>query len=252
MFDLYGNVIGDTIDFRGHGSLTAQFPWPPTTVVSAGQGVVFSKTTDTYSTLFMEVYPPEGGFIRGEGPTPEACEAAAWEKYQRQVDCVDGHSHQWEPRGYKNGAGFCKHCGTFKSGAFTAEELGQFCQCGVATTWSWAEVDGEMVFGCEHHPVKRPPDQLSMLEKFLGVDVLQGSATPVEDQTSPNPVSSSFGVPRPGDRDFDPTDEEQGPLEQGWAASRRYNLEHTEEDVKGCSCGMADHGAPGHDGDPNG
>jgi hypothetical protein len=32
------------------------------------------------------------------------------------------------------------------------------------------------------------------------------------------------------DEDFDPTDEEQGPLEQGWAESRQYDLDHKEED----------------------
>jgi len=45
-------------------------------------------------------------------------------------------------------------------------------------------------------------------------DVLLGLATDVVDQKST----------------YDPTDEEQGPLEQGWAESRRYNLDHKEED----------------------
>lgn len=30
-----------------------------------------------------------------------------------------------------------------------------------------------------------------------------------------------------------------------------YNAEKTDPDTRGCSCGMADYGAPGHDGDPN-
>ncbi|MFF2053755.1 hypothetical protein ACFVU2_19280 [Leifsonia sp. NPDC058194] len=151
-----GKDIGTTISFRSLGSYEAKHPWPEETVVSAGRGVVFSRNPEkpNYTTLFMEVYPPGAAFIRGEGETPEACEESCWQQYQRAIHCVDGRtSHEWEPRGYMNGAGFCKHCNTFGTRIFTGEQLGQFCHdCGVGTTHNWETgPDGSSVFLCAAH-----------------------------------------------------------------------------------------------------
>jgi hypothetical protein len=175
-----GDDIGTTIDFRTIGPYEAQHPWPEETVVSAGRGTVFvRKTNESYSTLFMEVYPPGAAFIRGEGETPGACEAAAWNKYQLAVNCTDGSgTHDWESRGWMNGAGFCSRCDTFGSSVFTGDELGQHCKvCGVGTTHHWNinpnDPDGTPEFVCEEHyvPHKVGVDPLdAMLSELFGAD----------------------------------------------------------------------------------
>jgi hypothetical protein len=162
--------IGTTIEFRaGFGeqhSHEARHPWPTETVVSAGTGVVFRRSAKegeprSYKTLFMEVYPPGAAFIRGEGESPEACEDAAWAQYQRALNCSDGSgTHDWEPRDYHNGAGFCSRCNTFGSAVFTGEQLGQFCKiCGTGTTHHWHknESNGSQEFLCEEHYAEHKP-----------------------------------------------------------------------------------------------
>lgn len=160
MLDLYGKPLPDnTITFRKFGTMTtdiahvSKMPWPTETAVSAGNGVVFCSDGSTYETLFMEVYPPGASFIRGEGATPQECEDSCWAQYLRSLRCPSGGEHEYEARGYRNGGGFCKHCNTFKSEAFTAEELGQYCHvCGVATKWHWdVQDDDTVLFSCEKH-----------------------------------------------------------------------------------------------------
>lgn len=159
MKDIYGADIGTTIPFNRYGNdmdHPAQYPWPAETQVSAGRGVVLSKEPGkSYSTLFMEVYPPGASFIRGEGTTAAECEDSAWKQYLSALSCpgTESMQHEFEPRGYKNGAGFCKHCNTFKSEAFTGEQLGQHCLvCGIGTTYHWQrDDDGEFEFLCREH-----------------------------------------------------------------------------------------------------
>ncbi|MCB5280579.1 hypothetical protein [Arthrobacter sp. ES1] len=163
--------IGTTIEFsavfgepRTH---EAKHPWPAETVVSAGSGIVFIRNAKpgearSYTSLFMEVYPPGAAFIRGEGESPEACEDAAWAKYRRALNCTDGSgSHDWEPRDYHNGAGFCSRCNTFGSKVFTGEQLGQLCRiCGAGTTYHWhtnAETGSEEFLCEEHYEEHKPP-----------------------------------------------------------------------------------------------
>lgn len=107
--------------------------WPAGTFVQGGdRGAVFTRRGG-YVTAFVEVGPPGGGFIRGEGPNVECAERVAWLKYAEEAACP---GHEYEPRGYTNGAGFCRHCGRFGSHAFTGEQLGQHCSvCGVGTTY---------------------------------------------------------------------------------------------------------------------
>ncbi|MFE6966723.1 hypothetical protein ACFVAJ_16565 [Agromyces sp. NPDC057679] len=118
--------------------VTARHPWPEGMFIQGGgRGLVLSRTPggDPYRTAFVEAFPDES-FIRGEGATVEEAEDAAWAKYQRHQSCPD---HEWESRGYVNGAGFCRHCKKFKSGAFTPEQLGLFCDtCGAGTFWTTA------------------------------------------------------------------------------------------------------------------
>lgn len=72
----------------------------------------------TYETAFFEAFPGPGGFLRGEGKTIEEAEASAWRQFRRHEDCP---GHEFEKRGYKNGAGFCKHCKMFKTKVFKPE-----------------------------------------------------------------------------------------------------------------------------------
>lgn len=155
--------IGSTINFRTVGPYEARHPWPAETVVSAGKGAVFVRNPKegephSYTTLFMEVYPPGAAFIRGQAETPEGCENACWRKYQLALNCSDNSgSHDWEPRGYQNGAGFCSRCNTFGSEVFTGEQLGQFCAtCQEPTMWhSEKNAEGELIFVCEEHTPAR-------------------------------------------------------------------------------------------------
>lgn len=173
MRDLYGADIGTSIEFRGEGTLVAKHPWPKETIVSAGHGVVFSRSKkSSYRTLFMEVYPPEGGFLRGEGPTMAACENAAWAKYQLMLTCTEPTGHEFVPRNYHNGAGFCRHCNTFKSQCFTGEQLGQFChECGIGTTYHYEIGPGdELVFTCKDCRKEEPRTLEELFDEIFHKD----------------------------------------------------------------------------------
>ncbi|MFJ2662531.1 hypothetical protein [Arthrobacter koreensis] len=167
-----GRDIGTTIDFRSLGTYDARHPWPEETIVSGGQGIVFTRSAATgerssYSTPFIEVYPPDASFIRGEGETPAACEDAAWAKYQLALNCSDNSgTHHWEPRGYLNGAGFCSRCDTFGSQVFTGEQLGQFCrECGAGTTYHTEKDGEEIVWLCKEHAPKQ--ETFESMEELL-------------------------------------------------------------------------------------
>lgn len=143
-------------------TVEAAHPWPEGTFVQGGaQGVVFRSVErgGNYRTAFVEVVPDGGGFIRGEGATIPEAETAAWEKFQRRIACP---GHEFEPRGYKNGAGFCKHCNAFSGKVFTPEDLGLSCKvCGVPTYWSRVGDD----FFCPTHATD--PDTLALRRRRL-------------------------------------------------------------------------------------
>lgn len=118
-------------------------PWPEGVTVQCGDhGVVFTKGTldrivtdppgvlesvasieaggtGGYTTAFFEAFPDDT-FIRGEGSTVAEAEASAWEQYQRHQACEE---HEWETRGYTNGAAFCARCGKFSSRQLMTPEL---------------------------------------------------------------------------------------------------------------------------------
>lgn len=129
----------------------AQHPWPDDCAVQGGAGgIVFTKT-GSYTTAFVEAFP--GTFIRGEGPTIQEAEDSAWAQYERRIQCP---GHEWEARNYKNGAGFCIHCGTFGSQVFTPEDLGLSCKvCGIPTYWSREITDEGEFFYCPEHAMDR-------------------------------------------------------------------------------------------------
>lgn len=73
-----------------------------------------------YKTAFFEAFPRSPNtFIRGEGVTIEDAEKQAWKKFQKYSKCP---KHEYEKRGYTNGAGFCKHCNMFGSKVFEPEK----------------------------------------------------------------------------------------------------------------------------------
>ena len=162
MKTIYGEEIGTTIDFRTIGPYETTHPWPQDTLVRAGKGVVIVRGTNgqNYQTLFMECYPPEGGFLRGEGEDPKACEDDAWNKYQLMIYCTDrsaGHTPQ--PRGRTDGAGFCSKCNTFIPDAgFTGQQLGQFCYVCKEPTTHQVKLDaqGRKTCYCEAHAIQEP------------------------------------------------------------------------------------------------
>lgn len=138
-----------------HGRNVARYPWPADCMIQGSRsGLVFVRGTgDTYTTAFFEAFPRElSTFIRGEGADLIAAEDAAWLKYQRILTCPGIDGHEYEPRGYKNGAGFCKHCGLFTSNVYTPTELGMFCGVCSEPTF-WTVIDGTPY--CEEHNPKK-------------------------------------------------------------------------------------------------
>ena len=123
-------------------------PWPESCFVQCGEkGIVVKKGTlegaltdpakalealetvvglreepESYRTAFFEAFPRDPNtFLRGEGKTVEEAETSAWRQYERFTSC---QGHEFERRGYTNGAGFCKHCNMFSGRVFSEEDSG--------------------------------------------------------------------------------------------------------------------------------
>lgn len=94
------------------GEYTPKFDWGNTTFCQCGDGGISLRESSMYITAYFEAFPevPIKTFIRGEGKTIEDAEKDAWEKYERIKLCPE---HEFERKGYTNGAGFCKHCNLF-------------------------------------------------------------------------------------------------------------------------------------------
>lgn len=161
----------------------ARLPWPPDAKIQGGaRGIVLSRAPGkTYRTAFVEAFLA-GTFIRGEGETLEKAEDDCWEKYQRVLHCPGPTGeHEYAPHPpnnpenlYRNGAGFCRHCGSFQPDVFTGVDLGQRCEvCNNPTLWWFGEnTDGEAVFLCEEHVDRKGEylqGPLTLLEELLEV-----------------------------------------------------------------------------------
>lgn len=90
---------------------TPKQPWPENCTVQWGHGIIPANP-------FFEAFIP-GTFIRGDGATIEEAEAKAFAQYSQEGSC----DHLWgrqRPKGdlYKNGAGWCRKCGAFRSKMF--------------------------------------------------------------------------------------------------------------------------------------
>jgi hypothetical protein len=127
----------------------AVYPWPEDTFLQGGTKGLVISSKGNYRTAFVEAFA-DNSFFRGEGATLEEAEQAVWDKYTAARACVH---HDFEPHGYHNGAGFCKHCNKFAGNVFTGEQLGQFCGvCGAGTTHANVKtVDDVPTWFCELH-----------------------------------------------------------------------------------------------------
>jgi len=95
----------------------ARYPWPEDMFIQGGNGVVLArdKPEVLYRTKFVEAFP-EGTFLRGEGDTLAEAEDKCWAKYQKIVQCPTHPDHgPFERRHYRNGSGYCIHCGSWFS-----------------------------------------------------------------------------------------------------------------------------------------
>lgn len=107
---------------------TTSCDWPDGIFIQGGEHGIVVSPKGNYATAFVEVSSEEAGFIRGEGATVAEAESRAWDRYRAAVSCP---GHEWESRGYRNGAGFCRHCGRFATGVFDLAEVGHSCAgCG--------------------------------------------------------------------------------------------------------------------------
>lgn len=147
-------------------TVDASQPWPEDIELLQGgaKGLVLSTTANkpSYTTAFVEAFL-NNSFYRGEGTTLEEAEKACFLKYKASMECVN---HEWESRGYKNGAGFCKHCNLFKSHCFTSKELGLSCfVCGEDYYDSEKDDDNVSHDLCKKHHTEARHHRLVFLEQ---------------------------------------------------------------------------------------
>lgn len=171
------------IPISGVGMYSVVKPWPQDCYVQGGDdGIVFTeegafdavmsssvealevvcgKTSRAhYTTAFFEAFPKHPStFIRGEGKTVDEAEACAWTQYEKFASCPN---HEFERRGYRNGAGFCKHCGMFASKAF--EPLDHCCICDQPTHHIQ---DRHQRWYCERHKgAMKPEDETDLMKRM--------------------------------------------------------------------------------------
>lgn len=104
---------------------------------------------EPYTTAFFEAFPKSPKcFIRGEGKTIEEAEAAAFKKFAGILGCP---GHEFEPRGRKDGYGYCKHCALSMPEVLPI--LNKCCKCKEPTNWS---TDDRGRFYCKKHAKAKP------------------------------------------------------------------------------------------------
>jgi hypothetical protein len=167
---------------------TCAYPWPADCKVQCGdKGLVFGKSK-SYTTAFFEAFPVNPAtFIRGEGSTIQEAENQAWEKFQRQAACTN---HEFERRGYRNGVGFCKHCGLYKSSVFEPSEKCYVCG---KPTFYIADKNGN--FYCEEHKKDIPEKDLpDYIKDLMDYESRTNSETIAEPQTPLEKITQLEGM----------------------------------------------------------
>lgn len=132
--------------------------WPEDCAVQCGDdGIVFTENS-SYRTAYFEAFPRDPHtLIRGEGKTIQEAEESAWNQIQKHLACK---KHKFERREYRNGAGFCVHCGLFNSKAY--DPLEKCHICGVLT---YHTCSINRVFYCAEHAHLIPDEFKTDIQK---------------------------------------------------------------------------------------
>lgn len=133
--------------------------------VQAGDfGIVIGNPIRT--TAFVECFP-EGSFFRGEGATVAEADDACWAKLHAYLNCP---GHNWEPRHYRNGSGYCTVCGQYGSEVLTAAQLSLFCTTCGEPTFNTLTGSKAREPRCPEHDPKGCYTQAAVLAMFHGFD----------------------------------------------------------------------------------
>ena len=145
------------------GFYDCQYPWPDDCFVQSGDRGIVITDKGSYRTAFFEAFPRSPNtFIRGEGETIQAAEAQAWGEYQRVSSCPGPNGHEFEARGYENGAGICKHCGMFSTNV-----IPPIHPCAICGSLTWYSKDNNGLWYCKEHYAQIPDDALTHSQRFL-------------------------------------------------------------------------------------
>lgn len=112
------------------GSLEKTLSDPAEGLKVIAETVSSSSPSRGYRTAFMEIFEQGTfGFLRGQGPDLPAAERSVWAKWMKFKNCVGHEFTRTSPGGeeYRNGLGFCKHCGFSKSECFEPLERCSVC-----------------------------------------------------------------------------------------------------------------------------
>jgi len=116
-----------------------------------------ASNPEAYTTAFFEAFPKSPNtFIRGEGKTIEEAEAQAWVKFEKVRECEE---HEFETRGYTNGAGFCKHCNMFETDVFEPTE-----ECCICSKKTYYTQDNENNWYCKDCRDKIPQENKTRIQ----------------------------------------------------------------------------------------
>lgn len=142
-------IVGTQRYAVNHGNFPrykCKYPWPADSYLQSCEAEEgnFPNGTAYMDDAYIEVFltSPET-YIRTDANTIEEAEKEAWEKYQKILSCK---GHEYESRGFVNGAGFCKHCGLFSENVL--EPITTCSVCGKPTAHT---VDIKGVVYCEDH-----------------------------------------------------------------------------------------------------
>ncbi|OXX41375.1 hypothetical protein B9J93_20135 [Vibrio sp. V17_P4S1T151] len=114
----FGEKIGTTNTFKvnlASRKYETRYDWGKTHLQAGESGIVISRGKGSYMTAFFEAFPKVSGFgtfIRGEGKDIDEAEKNAWEKFQKQLACVE---HHWNRKVHgsvrTDGYAQCECCG---------------------------------------------------------------------------------------------------------------------------------------------
>lgn len=148
--------------------------WPDDCFVQCGGAGVIG---DYY---FFEAFPRSPDtFIRADSAVSiEDAEAKAWARHEKNLSCELDHTDpaNFDPRDYKNGAGFCKKCGYFGGSIFPPTD--HCTSCGVLTRFSY---DLKCRPWCTDCVSKIPVEDQTQAEKML-LMVRKSQETPSSDE----------------------------------------------------------------------